>query len=70
MRAPSIVRRKPLARFSPARTSSRRVASASDVKNTLACAKSGETSTPVSVIMPTRGSFSSERRMSESSRWI
>src|SRR5262249_17761500 len=40
------------------------------VKNTFAWEKSGETSTPVNVIMPTRGSRKSRCTSSESSRWI
>src|SRR5215470_12335426 len=69
-RAPSIVRRKPAARCNPAVCSASVSAGPSDVKNTLAWARSGEISTPVSVIMPTRGSLSSVRRISDSSRWI
>ena len=40
------------------------------VKKTFACERSGDTSTAVIVTMPTRGSFTSVRSSSASSRWI
>ena len=40
------------------------------VKDTLAWVRSEETSTPVSVTRPTRGSFNSLCNSSDSSRWI
>src|SRR4051812_2322354 len=69
MRLASCERRKPAARLSPFAASSTWPES-SVVKNTLAWEKSGDTSTPVNVIMPTRGSRSSRWTSSESSRWI
>src|SRR6185436_14196675 len=69
MRLASCERRKPDARRSPW-VASATCASLRVVKKTLACEKSGETSTPVNVIMPTRGSRSSRCTSSESSRWI
>src|SRR5678816_666173 len=69
MRLASCERRNPEARRSPW-VASATCASLRVVKKTLACEKSGDTSTPVSVIMPTRGSRSSRCTSSESSRWI
>src|SRR3954467_14648443 len=69
MRLASCERRNPAARLSPIAASST-WARSSVVKKTLAWEKSGDTSTPVKVIMPTRGSRSSRCTSSESSRWI
>src|SRR5712691_9831803 len=69
-RPASCARRNPAARVSPASVWVRDSASPSVVKNTLARARSGDISTPVSVIMPTRGSLSSARSSPDNSRWI
>src|SRR5437879_4668796 len=69
-RPASCARRNPAARVSPASVLASDSASPSVVKNTFATARSGDTSTPVSVIMPTRGSLSSACSSPDSSRWI
>src|SRR5689334_17653398 len=69
MRRASCERRKPAARCSPS-VASAMCCGVSVVKKTLACERSGETSTAVRVTMPTRGSRSSRCRRSDSSRWI
>src|SRR5258706_1232586 len=63
-------RRKPAARCSPSCASRAADSGPRTVKNTLACDWSPEISTPVSVTMPTRGSRTSRRISSASSRWI
>src|SRR5690348_7014009 len=69
MRFASCERRKPAERLRPCKVSSS-FSFWSSVKNTLACDRSGETSTEVMVSMPTRGSRISRAMRSESSRWI
>src|SRR3989442_4814165 len=69
MRFASCERRNPDARFRPCFASSR-WSLLGVVKEALAWEKSGDTSTSVMVIMPTRGSRSSRCTSSESSRWI
>src|SRR3990172_12022675 len=69
MRCASCERRNPAARFR-ARLVSSFFSRFRRVKNTFACDRSGETSTDVSVTMPTCGSRTSRRSRSASSRWI
>src|ERR1041385_9050347 len=68
-RRASCERRNPAERLRPCSVSCS-LSFSSMVKNTLACDMSGDPSTEVSVSMPTRGSRSSSRISSDSSRWI